>query len=43
MPLGSVRASLGWMSTFEDCYALVNFIQERWVGMLGCGIQPRWA
>jgi hypothetical protein len=24
LPLGSVRASLGAMSTFEDCYALVS-------------------
>lgn len=30
VPLGSVRASLGWMSTFEDCYALVEFIQRRY-------------
>lgn len=26
VPLGSVRASLGHMSTFEDCYCLVDFI-----------------
>lgn len=26
LPLGSVRASLGALSTFEDCYALVRFL-----------------
>jgi hypothetical protein len=26
VPLGSVRASLGWASTFEDVYALVQFL-----------------
>uniref|UniRef100_A0A383VH74 Aminotransferase class V domain-containing protein n=1 Tax=Tetradesmus obliquus TaxID=3088 RepID=A0A383VH74_TETOB len=26
LPLGSVRASLGAMSTFEDCFALVRFL-----------------
>lgn len=30
VPLGSVRASLGWFSTFEDCYALVRFIEKRY-------------
>jgi selenocysteine lyase/cysteine desulfurase len=30
VPLGSVRASLGWFSTFEDCHALVRFIDERY-------------
>jgi hypothetical protein len=27
VPLGSVRASLGWASTFEDAYALVHFLR----------------
>jgi hypothetical protein len=27
LPLGSVRASLGWASTFEDAYALVQFLK----------------
>jgi hypothetical protein len=27
VPLGSVRASLGWASTFEDAYALVEFLK----------------
>lgn len=27
VPLGSVRASLGWASTFEDAYALVQFLR----------------
>jgi molybdenum cofactor sulfurtransferase len=27
VPLGSVRASLGWASTFEDVYALVQFLR----------------
>jgi selenocysteine lyase/cysteine desulfurase len=27
VPLGSVRASLGWASTFEDAYALVQFLK----------------
>jgi hypothetical protein len=27
VPLGSVRASLGWASTFEDVYALVEFLR----------------
>jgi hypothetical protein len=26
LPVGSVRASLGTLSTFEDCYALVKFL-----------------
>lgn len=30
VPLGSVRASLGYMSTWEDAYALVNFIQSNY-------------
>lgn len=30
VPLGSVRASLGWFSTWEDCYALVKFIEGRY-------------
>jgi hypothetical protein len=28
VPLGSVRASLGWASTFEDAYALVQFLKS---------------
>jgi molybdenum cofactor sulfurtransferase len=31
LPIGSVRASLGALSTFEDVYALVKFLQERYV------------
>lgn len=27
VPLGSVRVSLGWASTFEDAYALVQFLR----------------
>lgn len=27
VPLGSVRASLGWASTFEDAYALEQFLK----------------
>lgn len=27
VPLGSVRVSLGWASTFEDAYALVEFLK----------------
>jgi hypothetical protein len=27
VPLGSVRASLGWASTFEDAYAFVQFLR----------------
>lgn len=30
VPLGSVRASLGYFSTWEDCYALVRFIEQRY-------------
>jgi hypothetical protein len=30
VPLGSVRASLGYMSTFEDAYALVQFVEGRY-------------
>lgn len=30
VPLGSVRASLGWFSTWEDCYELVRFIEVRY-------------
>ncbi len=28
MPLGSVRVSLGWMSTFEDVWAVVDFVER---------------
>lgn len=28
VPLGSVRVSLGWASTFEDVYALVQFLRS---------------
>jgi molybdenum cofactor sulfurtransferase len=31
LPLGSLRASFGWASTFEDCYALVKFIKDTYV------------
>ncbi len=27
-PLGSIRASLGWMSTFEDVYAFADFVAK---------------
>lgn len=27
LPIGSIRASLGYLSTFEDCYALVHFLE----------------
>lgn len=27
IPIGSIRASLGYLSTFEDCYALVKFLE----------------
>lgn len=27
VPLGSVRVSLGWASTFEDAFALVQFLR----------------
>lgn len=30
VPLGSVRASLGYMSTWENCYALVKFIESNY-------------
>lgn len=30
VPLGSVRASLGYMSTWEDAYALVRFIESNY-------------
>lgn len=30
VPLGSVRASLGYMSTFEDCYALSRFVEQHY-------------
>jgi hypothetical protein len=30
VPLGSVRASLGYMSTFEDCYALIKFVEGKY-------------
>jgi hypothetical protein len=30
VPLGSVRASLGYLSTWEDCWALVEFIRTRY-------------
>ncbi|PSC72351.1 Molybdenum cofactor sulfurase isoform B [Micractinium conductrix] len=30
LPLGSLRASLGWMARFEDAWALVKFIQAHW-------------
>eukprot|EP00983_Pelagomonas_calceolata_P049341 1141470-Pelagomonas_calceolata.AAC.6 len=30
VPLGSVRVSLGYMSTFEDSYALVDFIRTNY-------------
>lgn len=28
VPLGSVRASLGYMSTFEDVYALAEWVER---------------
>jgi hypothetical protein len=31
LPIGSVRASLGALSTFEDVYALVQFLQDTYV------------
>lgn len=31
VPLGSVRASLGWASRFEDCWALVDFLKTTYV------------
>jgi hypothetical protein len=27
VPIGTIRASLGYLSTFEDCYALVDFLE----------------
>eukprot|EP00192_Tetraselmis_astigmatica_P006998 CAMPEP_0117665662 /NCGR_PEP_ID=MMETSP0804-20121206/9940_1 /TAXON_ID=1074897 /ORGANISM="Tetraselmis astigmatica, Strain CCMP880" /LENGTH=786 /DNA_ID=CAMNT_0005473111 /DNA_START=68 /DNA_END=2428 /DNA_ORIENTATION=- len=30
VPLGSIRVSLGYMSTFEDVYALVTWLEERY-------------
>lgn len=30
VPLGSVRVSLGYMSTFEDVQALLDFIAARY-------------
>jgi len=30
-PLGSVRMSLGWMSTFEDVHAFVNFMASSYI------------
>ena len=30
VPLGSVRISLGYMSRFEDCYAMVQFIRSKY-------------
>jgi selenocysteine lyase/cysteine desulfurase len=30
VPLGSVRVSLGYMSTWEDCHALVQFIAAKY-------------
>jgi hypothetical protein len=30
VPLGSVRASLGYMSTWENCYALIQFIESNY-------------
>ncbi|KAI8471501.1 MAG: pyridoxal phosphate-dependent transferase [Monoraphidium minutum] len=30
VPLGSVRASLGYLSTWEDCHALVSFIEKHY-------------
>jgi selenocysteine lyase/cysteine desulfurase len=31
LPNGSVRASLGYMSRFEDVYALVDWLYKRYV------------
>ena len=31
LPLGSLRASFGWASTYEDGYALVQFIKNTYV------------
>jgi hypothetical protein len=30
-PLGTIRVSMGYMSTFEDAEALVNFIRSKYV------------
>jgi molybdenum cofactor sulfurtransferase len=30
VPLGSVRVSLGFMSVFEDCHALIEFMRARY-------------
>jgi hypothetical protein len=30
VPLGSIRASLGYMSTWEDAYALAQFIADNY-------------
>ncbi|KAG1671558.1 hypothetical protein FOA52_011280 [Chlamydomonas sp. UWO 241] len=30
VPLGSVRISLGWMSTFEDVYAFARFVEDKY-------------
>lgn len=30
LPLGSLRASLGYMSRFEDAYALVSFLRRHY-------------
>lgn len=35
LPIGSVRASLGSLSTFEDVYALVKFLKETYVDQHG--------
>lgn len=29
VPLGSVRVSLGYMSTFEDCYEFAKFLEAK--------------
>jgi selenocysteine lyase/cysteine desulfurase len=28
LPIGTIRASLGYLSTFEDCYALIGFLES---------------
>lgn len=28
LPIGTIRASLGYLSTFEDCYALIDFLES---------------
>lgn len=30
-PLGTIRVSLGYMSTFEDAEALVNFVRTKYM------------